>query len=80
MNKREILFHLKEELDRTIEEIGKGGEYEVEEFLVAMSHLYHHLNTARNGREMSDEAFRVCRQEEFDLYRKFPSNEEMMLD
>ena len=45
-----------------------------------MSHLYHHLNTAWNGREMSDEAFREGSQVEFDLFRKFPSNEEMMLD
>lgn len=83
MNKRVILFHLgeaKEELDRTIKEIGKDGDYCVEEFQVAMSHLYHHLNTAWNGRDMSDEAFRECRQEDFDSFRKFPSNEEMMLD
>src|ERR1041385_6177530 len=83
MNKRVILFHLKEakeELDRTIEEIGKGGEYDVPEFRVAMSQWYHHLNTAWNGREMSDEAFGEGSQVEFDLFRKFPSNEEMMLD
>jgi hypothetical protein len=82
MNKRVILFHLneaKEELDRTIQEIGKNGEYDVAEFRVAMSHLYHHLNTAWNGREMADDLSEE-RRHEFDLFRKFPSNEEMMLD
>src|ERR1041385_8993149 len=77
MNKRVILFHLKEakeELDRTIEEIGKGGEYDVPEFRVAMSHLYHHLNTAWNGPDMAVDVSEERRQVEFELFRKFPSN------
>lgn len=52
MNKKHVLFHLKEakeELDRTIEEIERDAEnYSL---YVAMMHLYSHLNTAWNARE-----------------------------
>ena len=54
-----VLFHLreaKEELDRTIAEVETTSDYGVREFRVAMSHLYHHLNTAWNGREATAEA------------------------
>ena len=57
MNHRVILFHLreaKEELDGAIFHVERNPDYDVGQFVVAMSHLYHHLNTAWNGRDHSD--------------------------
>lgn len=75
MNRDAVLFHLreaKEELDRTIAEIVSDQTYNYSEFQVAMSHLYHHLNTAWNGRDASAERHRECAQSDFDAWRKFP--------
>jgi hypothetical protein len=83
MNQELILFHLreaKEELDQTIDEIAANPSYDYGEFLVAMSHLYHHLNIAWNGREASPERHLACAKEDFDTWRKFPAIDEMLLD
>ena len=83
MNQTAVLFHLreaKEELDRTIEAITDDPSYDVGEFVVAMSHLYHHLNTAWNGRDASREQHRDCVQSDFDVWRKFPKNAELLLE
>lgn len=83
MNRDAVLFHLreaKEELDRTITEIESDMTYDYPEFLVAMSHLYHHVNTAWNGRDASPEKHRKCAQCDFDAWRKFPENAELLLD
>ena len=51
MNREWVLFQLREgqeELNRTIAEIAADPDYDVGEFIVAMQHLYHHLNTAWN--------------------------------
>lgn len=83
MNREAVLFHLreaKEELDRTIAEIASEVSYDSEEFQVAMSHLYHHLNTAWNGREASVEQHHECAQRDFDAWRKFPQESDLFLD
>ena len=83
MNHKAVLFHLreaKEELDRTIAELERTPDYDVGEFCVAMSHLYHHLNTAWNGRDATAEAHRECVQSDFDAWRKFPQNAELLLE
>ena len=83
MNLHNILFHLKEakeELDKTIEEIEKNKEYEFGEFVVAMSHLYHHLNTSWNSREAAEEEIEECSDENFKKWRKFPDDKELLLD
>lgn len=83
MNRDAVLFHLreaKEELDRTISGIASNSSYEFGEFQVAMSHLYHHLNTAWNGRDASAERHRECAQSDFDNWRKFPSDANILLD
>jgi hypothetical protein len=82
MNRDAILFHLreaKEELDRTIDQIEGEQSYDYPEFQVAMSHLYHHLNTAWNGRNASAKRHRECTQSDFDTWRKFPSNADLLL-
>ncbi|HXX76767.1 MAG TPA: hypothetical protein VEI50_16675 [Nitrospiraceae bacterium] len=83
MNRVAVLFHLreaKEELDRTIAEIANDSTYDFEVFQIAMSHLYHHLNTAWNGRDASAEQHRECAQSDFDAWRKFPRNADRLLD
>ena len=82
MNHRVVLFHLreaKEELDGAISDIERNSEYDVGEFVVAMSHLYHHLNTAWNGRDQSDEMHQKASPEDFSRLRKFPANDELLL-
>ena len=83
MNQRAIISHLKqakEELDRTIADIESDVSYDSEAFQVAMSHLYHHLNTAWNGRDATEERHIECSQSDFDAWRKFPSNSDLLLD
>ena len=80
MNKRAILFHLAEaaeQLTKTINSIKTAPEYAFEEYQVEMSHLYHHLNTAWNGRDCTDEEDRAATK--FDEWRKFPDNSELFL-
>ena len=51
VNREWVLFQLREgqeELNRTIAEIAADPDYDVGEFIVAMQHFYHHLNTAWN--------------------------------
>jgi len=83
MNRDSVLIHLreaKEELDRTIAEIADDQDYDIGDFRVAMSHLYHHLNTAWNGKNATAERHSECAQTDFDTWRKFPPNQDLLLD
>ena len=83
MNRKVISFHLREaaeELNRTLAEVEGGGACDVEGFRVAMGHLYHHLNTAWNGRDQTDEEFRKCADADFQRFRRFPTESELHLD
>ncbi len=83
MNRQIVSFHLREaaeELNRTIAELERDESYDLEEFRVAMGHLYHHLNTAWNGRDQTDEEFAECTDESFQRFRKFPSESELFLE
>ncbi len=54
MNKEWIIFHLKEaleEIERTIKDIETDPDYDFGEYSVAMTHLFHHINTAWNSRD-----------------------------
>ena len=79
-NKEHILFHLNEaseEVTRTIREIKDDPDYDEAEFFVAMQHLYHHVNTAWNSRSIDPERIYQYSQEDFDLWRQFPTDIEM---
>jgi len=83
MNHQAVLFHLKEareELDRTIAGLENDPTYSAGKFKVAMMHLYHHLNTAWNGRRASNKRHRECAETDFQAWRKFPRNSELLLD
>ena len=83
MNLDPVLFHLreaKEELDRTITEMASDPKYDFAAFQVSMSHLYHHLNTAWNGRDQTDAEFEECTDETFKRFRRFPRESEVFLE
>jgi hypothetical protein len=82
MNRDAILFHLreaKEALDRTIIEIEKDQSYEIGDFRPAMSHLYHHLNTAWNGKDTPAKDYPASSRHKFHDWRKFPPNDDLLL-
>ncbi|MGC4095727.1 MAG: hypothetical protein QM706_01310 [Nitrospira sp.] len=77
MNRDHTLWQLHEaaeELQRTICEIEDKSEYGYGEFMVAMQHLYHHLNTAWNARDESPERIQACSEADFVQWRQFPQD------
>jgi hypothetical protein len=77
MNKEWVVWNLKEaqkELTRTIADLESDSEYDYPEFSVAMAHLYHHLNTAWNSRDVSEQVASECSQENFDRWRQMPTD------
>jgi hypothetical protein len=82
MNRDYVLFNLREahdELERTLRDIATNPDYGHAEFVVAMGHLYHHVNTAWNARDSSAEEAAECSQLNFDKWRQFPSSDELYL-
>lgn len=82
MNKPNLLFHLKEakeQLDELVEHLSKINDTDQIDFngeiTVGMQHLYHHLNTAWNGRHDPEDL-----EETDDVFykrRKFPTDIEL---
>jgi hypothetical protein len=80
MNKDYLLSHLgeaAEQLVAIIERTQTDPLYEIGEFTVEMGHVYHHLNTAWNGRNCTDEEWSANRN--FHAWRKFPESSELLL-
>lgn len=77
MNREHLAFHLSEaleELSRTRDRCRSDPDYSEEELFVAMTHLYHHLNTAWNGRSISPERMKQCTDEDFNTLGEFPTD------
>jgi hypothetical protein len=77
INRKDALWQLREaeeELMRTIAAIERNPEYKLEEFEVAMQHLYHHLNTAWNTRSETSDRTASSSDEDFYRWRQFPSD------
>jgi hypothetical protein len=76
MNREWVLHHLSdasEELLRTIDEIRRSEDYDVgESSVVAMAHLYHHLNTAWNSRDASADRVGSVSDQDFKNWSAFP--------
>ena len=80
MNKKTLLFHLSEAAEQlrcTIEELKNDAEFDEEALRVEMGHAYHHLNSAWNGRNCTDEEHQKA--QHFDEWRKFPKDSELFL-
>ena len=83
MNRSVVLFHLREaseQLNETIQELESNRDYGAEGFQVEMSHLYHHLNTAWNGRDQTDAQHAKCTDDDFKRFRRFPDEADLLLD
>jgi len=82
MNKSAIRAHLKEaaeQLAATLRVLdGKG--YGEEALRVEISHVYHHVNSAWNGRKCTAKQYRECSDKDFSRWRKFPKLSEIYLE
>jgi predicted transcriptional regulator len=77
MNKDYVLYHLREaleEIETIIGEIESDTDYSQPEFSVAMSHIYHHINTAWNSRSSSEEEAEEVSENNFREWRQFPTD------
>ncbi len=75
MNRDWVLFNLREaekELRQTIAAMESTPDYGTGEFSVAMTHAYHHLNTAWNSRDATPSAVDECGETDFFRWRQFP--------
>ncbi len=80
MNDDYILYNLKEaqeQLAEIINDIENGEALNSGSYYVQMQHLYHHLNTAWNARDASENETEVCSQKNFEKWRLFPDDIEM---
>jgi len=78
MKKEMILSSLREakdELDRLIDEIEKDSDFSFDGYYVGVQHIYHHLNTAWNIRNESEETIEGCSENDFYNWRRFPGDE-----
>ena len=83
MNKQHIRFHLQEASDAILallSELDSDPEYEYGNYVVDVSHLYHHINTAWNGRDATEDEVVECSAENFQKWRTLPGSGELMLD
>jgi hypothetical protein len=77
MNKPYILWNLREALnalDQLIADMEATADYDFGEFRVDMEHLYHHINTAWNARDASQESTDACSEGDFARWRQFPQD------
>jgi len=77
MNRDWVLFHLTEaheELTRTIQELCETPDYGSGELFAAMSHLYHHLNTAWNARDAAEDQVQHVSDADFKRWSAFPND------
>ena len=51
-------------------ESGDGDEFNH----ASLDHLYHHINTAWNARDVSEERAQQCSEADFNLWRRFPDD------
>ena len=75
MNARFIASNLKEaeeELRGLITRLESGEQVSFEDYHVAMAHIYHHLNSAWNGRNATDEQWRECTEGNYKKWESFP--------
>ena len=82
MNKGYVLYNLKEALEQlteTIKGLENQNDYGLPEFKVEMEHLYHHLNTAWNAQNSTEQQSKECSEENFLLWREFPDDDDLNL-
>ena len=81
MNKELILFQLREAreaTDKLISDIEAEPDYDYGNFVVDMSHVYHHVNTAWNGRDAPSARVAESSESDFQKWRQFPQDLEIL--
>ena len=81
LNKDYIAWHLQEaanELADILDEMKDDPEWEIGSFSVGMRHLFHHANSAWNARNASEAEASECSEEDFEKWRQFPTDLEMI--
>ncbi|MHB8859035.1 MAG: hypothetical protein ACYC6Z_06080 [Thermoleophilia bacterium] len=77
MNKEFIIFNLteaKDALDQIIHDFHKDPEYEKADLWVDITHVYHHVNTAWNAQDISEQQVASQTDKEFYEWRQFPKD------
>ena len=82
MNKQWIAQHVEEARDQLtgiLNDLIKDDDYSAADFMVAMAHAYHHLNTAWNTRNYADEQVADQSMDDYYEWERFPAEKELML-
>jgi hypothetical protein len=75
MNVRFLVSNLEEaeeDLRQLVEQLKAGQEPSFGDFHSVMAHVYHHLNSAWNARNVTDAEWRECTEENYNKWQKFP--------
>ena len=75
-----ILWHLREAAEAlagTLKAIESDQDYDQGELEHAMRHVYHHLNTAWNAKDASQDRIASCSAEDWLAWRQFPTDVDM---
>lgn len=83
MNQEAALFHLKkasDALNQAVQELEGDAAYGEKEFQTALSRVYHHLNTAWNGRGCSLFEFQNVTEKNYLKWRQFPKKGEFFTE
>ena len=83
MNRDYVLWNLREAaaaMSEIIRGIEGDPEYEQGAYGTDMMHLYHHVNTAWNARHESAEVVQTCSAEDFQRWRRFPEDINMVAE
>jgi hypothetical protein len=70
-----VLWHLREATEaitQMVAEMEADSDYSEGELMIAMGHLYHHLNTAWNARNASLGRTHKCNARDFKAWSRFP--------
>ena len=83
MNKQYIQFNLEEahtEIEQVLKDLKSDETFDEQEFNASMSNIYHYLNTAWNARNVSNAVVSELSEDNFYLWREFPSLDELFLE
>ena len=80
LNNDYIKYNLEEaksEIETILKDLSSDSEYQEGDFWPSIQHLFHHINTAWNARDVSPEEAAKVSQRSFTKWRQFPSDLEM---
>ena len=81
MNRDHVLFHLREAQEAVTAIVLKMDaqlDYDYGAFFPDMQHLYHHLNTAWNARDVPSTRVEAATDSDFNSWSQFPPDLPMM--